>query len=69
MERLWIQPLRTEALPQVLERSWLWSSQPSPLVVRLVPEPAVPWRGLNAMPRRSRPVLSSPSWSPRRSMP
>jgi hypothetical protein len=59
--RLWNQPIRHQDLPEALERARQRSSPSRPLVVRLVPEPLVPWGVVNTMLSRLRPPMSQ-SW-------
>jgi hypothetical protein len=59
--RLWNQPIRHQDLPDALERARKRSSSTRPLVVRLVPEPFVPWGVVNTMLTRLRPPTSQ-SW-------
>jgi hypothetical protein len=63
--RLWNQPIRPEDLPLALERARATarSSPSSPLVVRLVPEPAVHWGGVKALLSRLRPPAGTQGWS------
>jgi hypothetical protein len=63
--RLWNTPIRPEELPEALDRARerVRSSLSKPLVVRLVPEPAVPWGGVQALLQRLRPPAAPPSWT------
>ena len=54
--RLWNQPIRPQEVPGLLERAQAQSGGPAPLVVRLVPEPEVPWGVIHVMLQRLRPL-------------
>lgn len=63
--RLWNTPIRPEELPEALDRARgrAHASLIKPLVVRLVPEPAVPWGDVKALLQRLRPPTVPPSWT------
>ncbi|MFN9546055.1 MAG: hypothetical protein ACK6AD_03145 [Cyanobacteriota bacterium] len=61
--RLWHQPIRPQEIPVLLERARTRSGTSSPLVVRLIPEPEVPWGAVNVMLNRLRPPMLRPSWT------
>lgn len=60
--RLWNQPIRPQDVPDLLERARLRANTAPRLVVRLVPDPHVPWGVVNGMLSRLRPPASGDSW-------
>lgn len=60
--RLWHQPIRPQDLPRVLERARRSSTSGGPLVVRLVPQPDVPWGVVNGLLARLQPPSAPNSW-------
>jgi hypothetical protein len=61
--RLWNQPIRHQEVPVLLERA-RWRARGGPgLVVRLVPEPQVPWGVVQRMLTRLRPPAAANPWS------
>ena len=60
--RLWNQPIRPQDVPALLERARLRPKTAQRLVVRLVPDPQVPWGVVNGMLSRLRPPAPRDSW-------
>lgn len=60
--RLWHQPIRPQDLPPLLERARRSSASGASLVVRVVPQPDVPWGVVNGLLARLRPPDGSNSW-------
>ena len=60
--RLWNQPIRPQDVPALLERARLRSKTAQRLVVRLVPDPLVPWGVVNGMLSRLRPPALRDGW-------
>jgi len=54
--RVWNQPIRPQEVPGLLERAQAQSGTAAPLVVRLVPEPEVPWGVVYVMLQRLQPL-------------
>jgi hypothetical protein len=54
--RVWNQPIRPQEVPGLLERAQARSGPVAPLVVRLVPEPEVPWGVVHVMLQRLQPL-------------
>jgi hypothetical protein len=61
--RLWDQPIRAQDLPFALERARSRSTPGKPLIVRLKPEPTVPWGMVTTMLGRLQPPVRRPSWT------
>jgi hypothetical protein len=61
--RLWNQPIRPQDMPVLLERALARSGAARPLVVRLVPEPEVPWGVVTVMLQRLRPPADQRGWT------
>ncbi|MEB3319270.1 MAG: hypothetical protein VKO39_14170 [Cyanobacteriota bacterium] len=61
--RLWHQPIRPQDMPVLLERALARTAPATPLVVRLVPEPEVPWGVVTVMLQRLRPPAGQGSWT------
>ncbi len=60
--RLWNEPIRPQDVPALLSRARLRSATGPRLVVRLVPDPRVPWGVVNGMLSRLRPPAQPDSW-------
>jgi hypothetical protein len=60
--RLWNQPIRSEDVLGLLERAKARSKGPPPLVVRLIPDPQVPWGVIHRMLSRLQPTSPQGSW-------
>lgn len=61
--RLWNQPIRPQDLPLLLERGAHPSSGASRLVVRLIPDPQVPWGVIHRMLSVLQPNPPQRSWT------
>jgi hypothetical protein len=60
--RLWNQSIRPQELPLILDRAHQHSPGPSPLVIRLIPDPEVPWGVVQLMLARLQPRQPLPRW-------
>lgn len=60
--RLWNQPIRPQDVPPLLERARLRSQGTPGLVVRLVPDPGVPWGVVHGLLSRLRPTGPRDNW-------
>jgi hypothetical protein len=60
--RLWNQPIRLQDVPNILERAHARGKGSAPMVVRLVPDPQVPWGVIHGMLSRLRPNPTQESW-------
>jgi hypothetical protein len=60
--RLWNQPIRPQDVPSLLERAHARGKGSAPMVVRLIPDPQVPWGVIQVMLSRLRPNPPQQSW-------
>lgn len=60
--RLWNQPIRLQDVPSLLERAHARGKGSVPMVVRLIPDPQVPWGVIHGMLSRLRPNPPQQSW-------
>ncbi|MFN6340669.1 MAG: hypothetical protein ACK41W_18370 [Cyanobacteriota bacterium] len=60
--RLWNQPVRPQDISLLLERAATRARGPSGLVVRLIPDPEVPWGVTHRFLNELRPVASQQPW-------
>lgn len=60
--RLWNQPIRPQDLPDLLERAHSRSKGSPTVVVRLIPDPQVPWGVTQAVLKRLQPNPPERSW-------
>lgn len=61
--RLWNQPIRPQDVPVLLERAQARGNDAPPLVVRLIPDPQVPWGAIQSMLDRLRPTSAQKGWT------
>ena len=61
--RLWNQPIRPQDVPVLLERARLRSGTAAAVVVRLIPDPDVPWGVVHLMVARLSPPSPQGGWT------
>ncbi|MFM7465626.1 MAG: hypothetical protein ACKO28_09195 [Cyanobium sp.] len=60
--RLWNQPILAQDLPMLLKRAHARSTPGKRIVVRLVPDPEVPWGAIHRMLTRLQPNRQDRNW-------